>query len=45
MPNTRQNDRRKGIKRESSRRRADIKTIKIEGKENKEFGFCREEVE
>jgi hypothetical protein len=36
MANTRQNDRRKGIRRESSRRKTDIKTIKIEGKEDKE---------
>ncbi len=36
MANTRQNDRRKGIRRESGRRRTDIKTIKIDGKEDKE---------
>jgi hypothetical protein len=37
MANTRQNDdRRKGIRRESSRRKTDIKTIKIEGKAEKE---------
>ena len=36
MANTGQSDRRKGIRRESSRRRTDIKTIKIEGKEDKE---------
>jgi len=36
MANTRQNDRRKGIRRESSRRKTDIKTIKIERKEDKE---------
>jgi len=36
MVNTRQNDRRKGIRRQSSRRKADIKTIKIEGKGDKE---------
>ena len=36
MANTRQNDRRKGIRRESSQRKTDIKTIKIEGKEDKE---------
>ncbi len=36
MANTRQNDRRKGIRRQSSRRKTDIKTIKIEGKEDKE---------
>ena len=34
--NTRQNDRRKDIRRESSRRKGDIKTIKIEGKGDKE---------
>ena len=36
MANIRQNDRRKGIRRESSRRKTDIKTIQIEGKEDKE---------
>ena len=36
MANTRQNDRRKGIRKESSRRKTDTKTIKIEGKEDKE---------
>jgi hypothetical protein len=36
MANTRQNDRRKSIRRESSRRKTDIKTIKIEGKEDNE---------
>jgi hypothetical protein len=36
MANTRQNDQRKGIRREGSRRKTDIKTIKIEGKEDKE---------
>ncbi len=36
MANTRQNDRRKGIGRESGRRKTDIKTIKIEEKEDKE---------
>ena len=35
MANTRQNDRRKGIRRESGRRKTDIKTIKIERKEDK----------
>ena len=36
MTNTRQNDQRKDIVRESSRGKTDIKTIKIEGKEDKE---------
>jgi hypothetical protein len=36
MSNTRQNDRRKGIRRNNSRRKTDIKTIKIEGKEDEE---------
>jgi hypothetical protein len=36
MANTRQNDLRKGIRRESSRRKTDIKTIKIEENEDKE---------
>jgi hypothetical protein len=36
MANIRQNDRRKGVRRESSRRKTDIKTIEIEGKEDKE---------
>ena len=36
MANTKQNDRRKGIRRQSSRRETDLKTIKIEGKEDKE---------
>ena len=36
MPNTRQNDRREGIRRGSSIRKTDIKTIKIERKEDKE---------
>jgi hypothetical protein len=36
MANTRQNDRRKGIGRESSRRKTDARTIKIEGKEDEE---------
>ncbi len=36
MANTRKNDRRKGIRRQSNRRKTDTKTIKIEGKEDKE---------
>jgi hypothetical protein len=36
MANTRQNDRRKGTRGQSSRRKTDIKTIKIEGKGDKE---------
>ncbi len=36
MANTRQNDRREGIRRESGQRKTDIKRIKIEGKEDKE---------
>ena len=36
MANTRQNDRKKGVRRESSRRETATKTIKIEGKEDKE---------
>ncbi|HYA94524.1 MAG TPA: hypothetical protein VEK32_23800 [Thermodesulfobacteriota bacterium] len=36
MANTRQNDRRKGTGRESGRRKTDTRTIKIEGKEDKE---------
>ena len=36
MANIRQNDRRRGIRRESSRRKTDTKTIKIERKEDKE---------
>jgi hypothetical protein len=36
MAITRQNDQRKGIRRESRRRKTDIKTITIEGKEDKE---------
>ena len=36
MANTRQNDQRKGVRRQSSRRKTDIKTIKIEGKGDKE---------
>jgi len=36
MSNIRQNDQRKGIRREGNRRKTDIKTIKIEGKEDKE---------
>jgi len=36
MANTGQNDRRKGVRRQSSRRKTDIKAIKIEGKEDKE---------
>ena len=36
MVNTRQNDQRKGVRREGSRRKTDIKTIEIEGKEDKE---------
>ena len=35
MANTRQNDRRKSIRRESTRRKGDINTIKIEGKKTK----------
>jgi len=35
MSNTEQNDRRKGIRGESGRRKNDIKKIKIEGKEDK----------
>ena len=33
--NTRQNDLRKGIRREGSRRKGDVRTIKIEGKRTK----------
>jgi hypothetical protein len=36
MANTKQNDRRKGVRRQSSRRKTDIKAIKIEGKGDKE---------
>ena len=36
VANTRQNDQRKGNRRESSRKKTDIKTIKIEGKEDEE---------
>ncbi len=36
MANTRQNGQRKGLRRQSSRRKTDIKTIKIEGKGDKE---------
>jgi len=36
MADTKQNDRRKGVRRQSSRRETDLKTIKIEGKEDKE---------
>jgi len=36
MAITRQNDQRKGIRRESRRRKTDIKTTTIEGKEDKE---------
>jgi hypothetical protein len=36
MENTRQNDRRKGIRREVSRRKGEITTIEVEGKEDKE---------
>jgi hypothetical protein len=36
MENTRQNDQRKGIRGEGSRRKTDVKTIKIEEKEDKE---------
>jgi hypothetical protein len=36
MADTRQNDRRKGVRRQSSRRKTDIKAIKIEGKGDKE---------
>jgi len=36
MAITRQSDRRKGVRRQSSRRKTDIKTIKIEGKGDKE---------
>ena len=38
MANTRQNDRRKGVRRQGSRRKTDLKKIKIEGKEGKEQG-------
>jgi hypothetical protein len=36
MANTKQNDRRKDIRREISRRKGDITTIEVEGKEDKE---------
>ena len=36
MANTRQSNGRERIRRESSRRKTDIKTIKIEGREDKE---------
>ena len=36
MANTGQNDRRKGVRRQGSRRKTDIRTIRIEGKEDKE---------
>jgi hypothetical protein len=36
MANIRQNDRRKGIRREISRRKGDITTIEVEGREDKE---------
>jgi len=36
MANTKQDDRRKGIRRESGRRKTDIKTIRIEETEDKE---------
>jgi hypothetical protein len=36
MANTRQNDRRTGVRRQSSRRKTDVKTIKIEGKGHRE---------
>ncbi len=36
MANTRQNDRRKGVRMQGSRRESDLKTITIEGKEDKE---------
>jgi hypothetical protein len=36
MAITRQNDQRKGIRRESRRRKTDIKTTTIEGKEDKD---------
>jgi hypothetical protein len=36
MANTRQDDRRKGVRRETSRRKGDITTIEVEGKEDKE---------
>ncbi len=36
MANTGQNDRRKGVRRQGSRRKTDLKKIKIEGKEDKE---------
>jgi len=36
MESTRQNDRRKGIRREVSRRKGAITTIEVEGKEDKE---------
>ena len=35
MANTGQNDRRKGVRRQGSRRKTDVKTIKIEGKGDK----------
>ncbi len=36
MANARENDRRKDVRRQGSRRKTDIKTIEIEGKEDKE---------
>ena len=36
MANTGQNDRRNDSRRQSSRRKTDVKTIKIEGKEDKD---------
>jgi hypothetical protein len=36
MAITKQNDRRKGIRREVSRRKGEITTIEVEGKEDKE---------
>ena len=36
MTNIRQNDRRKGVRREISRRKGDVTTIEVEGKEDKE---------
>ena len=36
MANTGEDDRRKGIRRQSSRRKTDVKTIEIEEKEDKE---------
>ncbi len=36
MANARRNDRRKGIRKDNSRAKTDTRTIKIEGKEDKE---------